>query len=196
MEHLDFILTALKDKNVASVAPTSFVSVRSICKKIDRTRPVVVVEYGPGTGAFTRHLKKRLHPDSLIIAIELNKKFADRVARFANVKRRSGAKLNVVHGNAKEVGDILRQFGQRSADYVISGIPFSFLSEKDKTEIVTRTFEVLANDGLFLVYQISFKMSDYLERSFPHVKETKELFNIPPLCVMEASKTAISAIAR
>ena len=196
MEHLDFILTALKDRNVASVAPTSFLSVRSICKRIDRSKPIVLVEYGPGTGAFTRHLKKRLHPDSVIIAIELNTQFADRLSRFALEKRRTGAKLTVVQGNAKDVREILRQNGRESADYVVSGIPFSFLSDQDKTEIVKQTFNVLSPNGLFLVYQVTFKMSDYLQKQFPHVRETKEIFNLPPLCVMEARKPALTAAIR
>jgi phospholipid N-methyltransferase len=195
MEHLSFLTAAMRDKNVGALVPTSYASVRHICRAVDRDRPVVVVEYGPGTGAFTRHLLKRLHPESTLIAIELNYVFARRLRRFAQRRKQKTPRLIVANNDARNVQKILNSQGLTHADYVLSGIPFSFLNETLKRDIIQRTHEALAPGGSFLIYQYSFHVRPFVSEKFGEVKVGRTFFNIPPLCLMTARKAKEASVS-
>lgn len=190
LEHIRFLKTAICDSKVGAVAPTSSVAVRTVCRKIDQHRPCVVVEYGPGTGAFTRYLLKRLHPDSLVLAIELNTSFARSLREFNERRRGGGPALVVTEGDARDVGKYLADLDQPKADYILSGIPFSFLDVDSKRSIIHETHEALKPGGEFVVYQYSFHVRPFLRDAFGEVESRHCYINIPPACIMEARKGA------
>lgn len=189
MEVLTFLAEAVRDHKVGALVPTSATCVREICKEIDTSRPVVVVEYGPGTGVFTRQLLDTLHRDSLIIAIELNQEFARRL-RGQIGRRSSGPRLSIVNDTAANVRKILERHGKKRADYVLSGIPFSFMTPEDKREVIKLTHEALGPRGQFLVYQYSTHVRPFLKEKFPDIKVRPILWNLPPMIVMSARKTS------
>lgn len=188
MEHLNFLMAAIRDKNVASVAPTSFASVRQICKRLDFSRPLNAVEYGPGTGAFTKYLLKKLPVDSMLVAIELNRRLSVQLQRYSRRRKARKPRLVVVNDDARNVQAILKSHGIRQVDFALSGIPFSFIDDVTKKQIIDRTFHILKPGGLFLVYQVSYHVRGYLKERFGEVRSSRALLNIPPLCVMEVSK--------
>lgn len=188
MEHLRFLTAAMRDRNVGAVVPTFISCVRTICKQIDKTRPVVVVEFGPGTGVFTRHLLRKLHPDSTIVAIELNRMFVARLSRYAKKQKPNCPRLEIVCDDANNIKEILGRLNLDQADYVISGIPFSLIKDEQKSSIVERTRSALVPGGKFIVYQYSFAMRKRLKSSFEHVRLGRIFFNLPPMCVMVATK--------
>lgn len=190
LEQFDFLAAAVRDRNVGALMPTTLPSVRQICSDIDRTRPVVVVEYGPGTGVFTRHLLKTLHPRSTVIAIELNKVFAKRLRTYARRRRVRQPRLVVVHDDAAKILEILRRCGHEQADYVLSGIPFSFLPPELRQRIVAATHRALSPTGSFIVYQYTFAMRNLLREQFAEVEAGITLLNFPPLRIMRARKIA------
>jgi phospholipid N-methyltransferase len=194
MDPFRLLLAAIRDKNVASVASTSFTSVRQICKAVDWRRPMTFVEYGPGTGAFTKFLLKRLHPDSTLLAIERNRKLATRLRRFSRRRPRRTPRLIVVWDDARNVQQILQNHGCGLAEYVLSGIPFSFIPLDAKREIIQRTYDVLAPGGMLLVYQITFHVRPYLQEVFGAIRSSRALLNVPPLCVMTARKPKSSSV--
>lgn len=188
MEHIRFLTAAMKDRKVGALAPSSGASVRWICRTIDVQRPVTVVEYGPGTGVFTRHLLTRLDPGSTLLAIELNRVFAGRLRRAAKRRKRRVPRCVVINGDARNVRELLGRIGLERADYVVSGIPFSLLCDQYRREIVQRTYDVLAPSGRFILYQYSYLMRDYVKECFGDVRLGRCLLNFPPYCTMEASK--------
>ncbi|WP_419193093.1 class I SAM-dependent methyltransferase [Kolteria novifilia] len=187
IEHLRFLGTAIRDRYVGAVAPTPKGSVRAVCEPMDISRPVTVVEYGPGTGVFTRYLKRRLHPESTVLALELNEFFAETLTeRLA--KTASGAQVHVVNDDCRNVERWLEHYGLGGADYILSGIPFSFLDEPSRREIIARTASALTPEGLFLVYQYSFMVAPYLEERFELVRRSRRFLHVPPLCMMQGHK--------
>lgn len=193
MEHLTFLTTAMKDRNVGAVAPTSPTSVKYICRQVEFNRPVVVVEYGPGTGAFTRYLLKHLHPQSTLIGIEMNREFARKLRSFRKKKQIKNPNFVVARENACNVEAVLAKHGCEQADYIISGIPFSFMDDQTKHQIVQSTRRALTAEGKFLVYQYSFAMRPMLEQYFSEVALKRSLLNLPPICLMEASGFGVQA---
>ncbi|MBI2629186.1 methyltransferase domain-containing protein [Candidatus Pacearchaeota archaeon] len=172
----------IKDKNVASVSETSKHIVEKICNKIDFSEKKIIVEYGPGTGVFTKYLLEKMNQDSKIIIIETNKEFVE------NLNKINDPRLIVVYDSAENVQDILKVNNLSKVDYIISGVPFSFMSEDDVTELIKRSRDILNEDGGFFVYQVSSKIEKYLKDFFPHVSKDFALNNIPPLHVYEARK--------
>jgi len=90
---------------------------------------------------------------------------------------------------AENVADILDDHGVEDADYVLSGIPFSFLDDDDAMELIHETREVLIEDGKFLVYQVRNYMEEPLRNAFPQVKKEYHLLNVPPMFCYEALMT-------
>lgn len=188
MSTLQYIKHLIEDKNIASITPTSQSVVREVCNKLNFDQKMVIVEYGPATGVFTKHLLQRLSKDSILITIELNKSFVDTLQKNFNDPR-----LKIHHDHAENVDAIIQKYLQdEGVDCVISGIPFSLIPPKVKSRIIQKTYDALKKDGKFLAYQTFFQknhqLKDYLTKHFATVQNEIELKNIPPLKVYEASR--------
>ncbi len=187
MSTLIYLKNFLRDRNVASVTPTSSFGVRKVCSKIEFGRIRSIVEYGPATGVFTRFLLRRMRPDASLILIELNKSFVDILRRkFVDPR------VMIIHDSASNVDEVVRSCGFPHVDAVISGIPFSFLSEEERNEVLLKTHQVLSAGGKFLAYQTFYQMDDhlkvYLLKHFSKVQDNFEILNIPPMRIYEAIK--------
>jgi len=184
MSTLSYIKNFIKDRDVAAITPSSSFLVKRVCRWVDFTAPNVIVEYGPGTGVFTEHLVAEMTRDSKLVLIEGNQAFVEKLRqRFGHDER-----VEVVHDRAENVQAILDAAGESAADYVISGIPFSFLDDAVKHDLLQRTHRILNDDGKFLVYQNYNHMEKPLRRYFGHVHKEYEILNLPPMFAYQASK--------
>src|SRR5690625_7517344 len=80
MGKIDFLKTFIKDKDVASITPTSMHCVRKVCTNIDFSLDFTLVEYGPGDGVFTRYLLEKMSAGSRLIIIESNDECVDHLS--------------------------------------------------------------------------------------------------------------------
>jgi phospholipid N-methyltransferase len=160
---------------LGSVIPSSRYLIGQVLGQIDWSRARVVVEYGPGVGTFTGEILQRLPADGTLVVLETNLEFVE----FLRSSMRD-PRLRVVHGSAADVSRHLADHGVDSADYIISGIPFSTMPEQVREDILRSTREALQPDGAFLVYQFSPKVQPYLESEFSAVERGFELRNILP----------------
>jgi phospholipid N-methyltransferase len=160
---------------LGSIIPSSRFLVDDLMRQVDWRRARVVVEYGPGVGNITAEVLKRLRPDGRMVVFETNDDFVE----FLRASIPDG-RLTVVHGSAADVGRVLRDLGLPHADCVISGIPFSTMSEPLREDIVAATHDVLHPGGRFLVYQFSREVLPYLQRAFREVRQAFEPLNILP----------------
>jgi len=181
MSTIDYIKNFIKDKDVASITPSSSFLVKRVCQKVDFTEPRVIVEYGPGTGVFSEYLLQYLKPGSKLILIEKNEGFVEILEELAEDPR-----VLLYQESAENVVDVLRDAGETEADYVLSGIPFSFLNDTTRTELLHRTRDILGPAGRFLVYQNYNHMEKPLREHFDHVTKEYEILNIPPMYAYEA----------
>jgi phospholipid N-methyltransferase len=131
---------------LGSIVPSSRFLIRELLGPVDWTRARVIVEYGPGVGGITAEVLRRMRPDALLIAIEMNPDFVSYLRGALTDTR-----LRVVEGSAESVDEILRRYGQRQADYIISGIPFSTIPAPAREHILHKTRAVLAPGGAVLV---------------------------------------------
>ncbi len=184
MGTLSYIKNFIKDRDVAAITPSSSYLVKRVCRWIDFDTPCTIVEYGPGDGVFSRYIARNMHPDSSLVLIESNDGFVEDLESF----QAQNTQVTVVHDRAENVESIIEGHDLDPVDYIISGIPFSFLDEPIKTELIQSTFDALHDDGKFLVYQNYNHMEQPLRDQFPRVEKEYVLFNIPPMFAYEARK--------
>ncbi len=193
MSSLTYLVNLLRDRNIASIAPTSGFGIDRLCRKMDFSRPLTIVEFGPATGVITEVLLKRISQDSKIIALDTNAEFLQILRR-----RLPDQRLTIHHDSAENILIRLHEAGSAHANYVISGIPFTMLDRDVADRIVHDTYEALTPEGKFLVYQFlkpeargARGIHTYLPRHFPVIRKEIEWLNIPPLWVYEAVKQTV-----
>ena len=182
MSTYSYLKNFLRDKNVASVTPTSQKCVKHVCKNINFQNDNIIIEYGPGTGVFSKYLLSKLTRDSRLILLETNHDF------FQQLKEINDPRLEVYHESVENVMDIVGSRMIEKVDYIISGIPFSFLDELVKNEILKHSAELLKKGGKFLAYQTSGHLKDPLRKVFGNLHTEFEIMNIPPMMIYEAVK--------
>ncbi len=187
MSAFAYLSNLLQDRYVASVMPTSRFAVEKICSRIDLDSARVVIEYGPGTGVFTRELLRRMNPDARLVAIERNGALTRLLQRNCGDPR-----LQIYNDCAGNVLDIARRSGAAKADCVLSGIPFSFLHPDTRVELLRNTYRILRKGGKFLAYQTFYQPPGHLRvpvrELFPSVSTGFAVLCVPPLLLIEATK--------
>ncbi|KKW93519.1 class I SAM-dependent methyltransferase [Sphingobium chungbukense] len=175
---------------IGSVIPSSASLVDAMLADVDWAHTRLFVEYGPGVGTFTQTILDRMHPDAILLAIDLNLDFVAFLEAQIDDPR-----LRVVHGSAADVRRFIREAGHRQADFILSGIPFSTLPAGVGEAICAETRSVLRPDGAFLVYQYSAYMRRLLSAQFEEIHERVEWRNIPPCRMFTATKREMLAQA-
>ncbi|BAK67025.1 putative methyltransferase [Sphingobium sp. SYK-6] len=170
---------------IGSAIPTSSIAIRALLDPVDWASARVVVEYGPGTGVFTRALLARLSPHARLIAIDTNPVFVNYLRDSLKDER-----LTCVEGSAADVRKILADLGLEAANYIVSGLPFSTLPDGVGDEIMDATQRAIAPGGAFLVYQYSSFVLPYLKARFPRVDVDRVWRCIPPAQLFWARKDA------
>jgi phospholipid N-methyltransferase len=160
---------------LGSIVPSSRFLIKQLLEPINWNRARVIVEYGPGVGGITAEVLRRMRPEARLIAIEMNPDFVSYLRESIR-----DARLQVVEGSAESVAEILRRFGCTSADYIISGIPFSTIPAPLRERILRSTHDALAPGGAFLVYQFSTRVLQDLKRIFGYVARRFEPLNVLP----------------
>nr|WP_222131725.1 methyltransferase domain-containing protein [Pseudonocardia sp. C8] len=142
----------------------------------------VVVELGPGTGAVTAEVSRRMAPEGRHLAVELDPGMARYVAeRHPDVE--------VVNGDARKLGELLAERGIEHADAVISGLPWSLFDRDTQREILAQVVDVVGETGAFTTFAYSHTMpmasarrfKGLLQEVFDEVVTTRTVWrNVPP----------------
>jgi phospholipid N-methyltransferase len=168
---------------VGSIIPSSKVLIEKMLDPVDWANTKVFVEYGPGVGTFTRPVLERLAPDAALVTIDTNADFTRYLKESIDDPR-----LVPVTGSAADVEKILADRDLGSADYVLSGLPFSTLPPGVGEDIAEATANVIRPGGAFLVYQFSPKVLDFIKPHFGPIKRGFEWVNVPPATLFWAYK--------
>lgn len=182
MSTLNYLLSFFNDKDVASVTPTSKFCIKHVCKPIDFAKEITIVEYGAGTGVFAGYLLKKMTRQSSLIMFETNDRLFEKL-REIDDKRASSYNESVEY-----VDEVLDEPRRGTIDYVISGIPFSFLEESTQHDILNKTKKILKPGGQLLAYQTSGHLKKPIQQTFGNVHTEWEWLNIPPMTVYRAVK--------
>ncbi|MCX6878302.1 MAG: methyltransferase domain-containing protein [Verrucomicrobia bacterium] len=168
---------------VGYIVPSSPFLTRKTARRIDFSKPRIVVELGPGEGCHTRQIVRRMNPASRLILIELDAHFVEHLEKqFAN-----DARVTVVHGDALHLPETLDSLGCADPDYIVSGIPFTIMERNLREQLLASIARAMGPESIFITYQFSRQLS---EHGLFELKRSEHcLFNVPPLNLIELKKS-------
>lgn len=134
-----------KPGTVGAVAPSSSVLARRMVEWIDWPQVRTVVEYGPGTGAFTGQILASTEPGTRFFAIEINPRF---VAALAE----SHPGVRIYQESVANIEAVCRQEKVDSVDAIICGLPWAAFSDDDQTAFLEAMMAVLRPGGQFATF--------------------------------------------
>ena len=113
---------------------------------LDLDDAIRVVELGPGTGAVTGEIARRLPARAACLTIDIDPVFSSRVAaRWPH--------LDSVCGRAEHLVEIARSRGLLPVDHIVSGLPFASLPADSARAIVHAIVQALRPGGTFTTFQ-------------------------------------------
>lgn len=160
---------------VGSALPSSRQLVNRLLESVDWERIRLVIEFGAGTGRFTRAVLDRLHPEAKLIALDISPGFTRHLrASIADPR------LRPVTASAADVQWVAADEGFARADCILSGVPFSTLPRPTGERIMDASRCLLGPDGLFIAYQVRDAIEPLLQARFSDVRQGYEWRNMPP----------------
>ncbi|SFQ69389.1 Phospholipid N-methyltransferase [Amycolatopsis arida] len=141
-----FLAAALRGPvTVGAVAPSSAALADVLAAVAPSTGAPVVVELGSGTGAVTAAIRRRLPAGARQLAVEVDPRLVEHL-------RRAHPGVEVVRGDARDLGRLLAEHGVTRADAVVSGLPWSLFGPDAQLRILTQVGGVLAPGAAFSTF--------------------------------------------
>jgi phospholipid N-methyltransferase len=155
-----FMAVALRNQGVVgAVAPSSPSLAKALTAVVPASGTPVVVELGPGTGSISEAIRRRLAPGSRQLAIDVEPSM---VAHL----RRAKPWLEVIHGDAVELGALLAAAGVTRVDAVVSTLPWSLFPGPRQSRILDEIGRVLAPGAAFTTATYLYAMPLPRSRAF------------------------------
>lgn len=147
-----------------------------------------IIEIGAGSGAFTKEILRKKSPNAKFFAVEINPNFARELkGKFPN--------LDIALGSAKDLSAMMKERDMESADIIISGIPWSFLSIREQSIMLKSVHNALKDGGYFNTFAYHSPLPSAkifrrkLYKTFSEVRKSKSVvLNIPPAFVYICKK--------
>ena len=183
-KRIDFFKVAIKNlKTAGTVAPSSRFLANKMLKGIDFSKTNVVVELGPGNGAITHQILKKIAPEAQLICFEVNHDFYQ---ELLNIKH---PQLTVLKVSAEEIETELKKIGVAKACHIVSSLPLTIIPNDISRTILVNSLKALNVDGTFIQYQYSLTYYKRLKSVFKEaISLDFELFNFPPAFVYRCKK--------
>jgi phospholipid N-methyltransferase len=132
-------------RTIGAVLPSSRALARAMLDPIDFATARVVVEFGPGTGAFTHAIAARMRPGSRYLGVELNPAFAAALAaRFPH--------LEFVNRSAADLTQIVAEHEVTTVDAIVCGLPWATLPVSLQDAVFAAMDRALAPRGMFVTF--------------------------------------------
>jgi phosphatidylethanolamine/phosphatidyl-N-methylethanolamine N-methyltransferase len=131
-----------------AVAPSSRYLAELMVATANVASADIVVEYGPGTGAFSPHVHAALKPGARFFAIELSQTLSD-------LFRQSHPQIKLYTGSVADVSSLLQREGlppKNSVDAIISGLPWASFPRPLQQTLLDATMDILKPGGVMVTF--------------------------------------------
>ena len=157
-----------------AIAPSSPLLGRAITHPLSRrsSRPVQVLEVGPGTGAFTRQIMKHLRSGDRLEIYELNPRFCEHLRQNLPWEHLQSKKIHCRLHNAdvRHIGRDLQY------DYIVCGLPFNNFEPELVSEILAVLIDRLATNGVFSYFE--YNLSHEFKSKFLKSKDRQRMLRV------------------
>lgn len=162
---------------VGAVLPSSPALARLVAKQVPNQPDQAVVELGAGTGSITKALLAAgISPERLFV-VEID-------ADLCAFLRKQLPQVQVIHGDAGRLPELIPSKWHGKVSTVISGIPMITLPIEVQQRLVSSYFSVLAPGGRLLQY--TYSLFSPLPEAKLGLKGTRKglaVLNVPPAWV-------------
>ncbi len=114
----------------ASIIPSSQALARLMIQDIDWSIVDVVVEFGPGTGVFTRHIIKYAKPDAKIILLEFDQDYC----QF--LKDKFGDQVIIISWDVRKLEQLIKKHNLSVPNLIISWLPYFPFTWQEWTKLL------------------------------------------------------------
>lgn len=175
---------------VGAITPSSRALALAMVEGMELKRAKLVIELGPGTGAFTKVILERLGRQTEFVALELDKVSAKRL-------RQQFPGVAFYHDSAENLHHYVARSRSKRADIVISGLPWTILPRPVHDRIFREIIDSLAPDGCFATFAYlhgcclpsAGRFRNLLKEHFQQVERSRVVWrNIPPAFVYRCSR--------
>ena len=153
----------------------------------------LIVEFGPGTGAFTGEAIRCCQPHTRFFAIEQNEDFAQHM-------REKYPDKTTYCDSVANVGGLCEQEGfdaENSIDGIICGLPWAAFSEELQDELLSATIAAMRPGGRFATFAYlqgtmlpaGMRFRRKLDATFAKVEKSPVVWrNLPPAFIYRCTK--------
>ncbi|MDQ0208673.1 class I SAM-dependent methyltransferase [Alkalicoccobacillus murimartini] len=185
MKNIKFLTQYMTNpRTVGAVLPSSKYLSHKMLDKVNFKAATCIIEYGSGTGAFTKEILKKRNKDTIIILIEYNKEFFKLLK--ANFEHEEN--LFIINDSAENIEKHLCDLKITSVDFIVSGLPFASLPTEMSERILTNTLKILDQNGVFITFQYTKCKISFMEQFFSTINVEKEYRNVPPAYILTCKK--------
>lgn len=171
-----------RPRSVGAIAPSSRGLAEAMIAPIDFASAKVIVEFGPGTGAMTSAIVKRLGPNTRYVGVEINETFCQTLTiRYPH--------LQFFNRGAQDIKEILHSLELDKVDAIVCGLPWASLPVDLQARIMAAILDVLKPGGVFVTFAYlqglllpaAGMLRRRLKSQFSAVKTTRIVWgNLPP----------------
>jgi len=174
-------------RTIGAVAPSSRGLAELIVDLAGVAQADVIVEYGPGTGAFTQRILEVKRPEAKLVAVEFHPTMAAQL-------RRRFPQVDVVEDSVANLGRILAERGLKQADSIVSGLPWAAFDSGLRDRLLEATITALRPGGRFATFAYvegsilpgARRLRRKLRRLFTEVHRSPIVWgNLPPAFVYQ-----------
>jgi len=157
-----------------AIAPSSPLLGKAITDPLSlrSSRPIQVLEVGPGTGAFTRQITKHLRSGDRLEIYELNPRFCEYLRQNLPWEAFQSKGIHCRLNNA-DVRDIGRDV---QYDYIVCGLPFNNFEPELVSEILAVLIDRLATHGVFSYFE--YNLSHEFKSKFLRSKDRQRMLRV------------------
>lgn len=191
-EHFLFLKHFItKPTTTGAIAPSSKYLAREIVKQAGVSRAKLVLEFGPGTGAFTHEIIHSKKNDADFVAVERN-------GELVKILKNKFPDSNIVEDCIENIEEILKKLGiEKKADCIVCGLPWAAFEDDLQERLLNATHEILKDGGVFTTFAYlqglmlpagqNFKRN--IHKRFGKVEKSRVVWrNLPPAFVYRCEK--------
>ncbi len=174
-EYRDFFREFRRDfHHTGAVLPSGPFLARALARPLRGPRPAArVLEVGPGTGAVTREIARRMGPDDFLDLVEINPTFAQRLEQMIALNplfEPHRARSRVILAPVQEV------LGDGAYDFIISGLPLNNFSPAEVRSVFAAFRRLLRPGGLLCYFE--YALVRQLKAPFVNRRERRRLYRV------------------
>ncbi len=177
-------------RQTGSIAPSSRFLASEIVRLAGVKKARTIVEFGPGTGVFTREIIQQKTDNAFFIGIEANPK-------LAKMLQEQLPGTHIVADSAENTTAILRSHNRLRADCIVSGLPWAAFPIELQNKLLQAACDSLCTGGRFatfaylqgLILPAGITFRKKLRQHFSKVHISRTVWrNVPPALVYRCIK--------